>query len=300
MIPGSERNWIAVNAVRQIQSQQKVKTKNMTTLIVRNSINRPPLRHGLVLITLVLACFGLLPQTQAALPPEIPGNPDGCYPAFNTVEGCNALSGLGPGIGNTGLGWYALGFNFGGSLNTAVGAGALDLNEADANTAVGSAALLLNTIGRGNTAVGAGALALNDGDPSIEDSGSGNTALGAGVLSLNIPGKGSTGVGARALLNNTADGSTAVGVDALTSNTVGRGNTALGAEALKQNTEGSGNTAVGVRTLLNNDGPLNTAVGVNALTANTTGDGNTAVGAGPGVIPQPSPSPHRYPCSSRE
>src|SRR5438034_11464469 len=68
MIPGSERNWIAVNAVRQIQSQQKVKTKNMTTLIVRNSINRPPLRHGLVLITLVLACFGLLPQTQAALP----------------------------------------------------------------------------------------------------------------------------------------------------------------------------------------------------------------------------------------
>ena len=125
MIPGSERNWIAVNAVQQIQSQQKVKTKNMTTLIVRNSINRPPLRHGLVLITLVLACFGLLPQTQAALPPEIPGNPDGCYPAFNTAEGCNALADLGAGIGNTGLGWYALGFNFGGSLNTAVGAGAL-------------------------------------------------------------------------------------------------------------------------------------------------------------------------------
>src|SRR6266496_3759203 len=194
MIPGSERNWIAVNAVQQIQSQQKVKTKNMTTLIVRNSINRPPLWHGLVLITLVLACFGLLPQTQAALPPEIPGNPDGCYPAFNTAEGCNALSGLGPGIGNTGLGWYALGFNFGGSLNTAVGAGALDLNEADANTAVGSAALLLNTIGRGNTAVGAGALALNEAD--------GNTAVGLLTLGTNIIGLGNTAVGAGALALN--------------------------------------------------------------------------------------------------
>jgi hypothetical protein len=33
------------------------------------------------------ACFAFLPQTQAALPPEIPGNPDGCYPAFTTAEG---------------------------------------------------------------------------------------------------------------------------------------------------------------------------------------------------------------------
>src|SRR6266496_4595689 len=149
MIPGSERNWIAVNAVRQIQSQQKVKTKNMTTLIVRNSINRPPLRHGLVLITLVLACFGLLPQTQAALPPEIPGNPDGCYPAFNTAEGCNALSGLGPGIGNTGLGWYALFIVGNGSFNTGVGAGALALTSgagSDSNTAVGAAAIRYNQI----------------------------------------------------------------------------------------------------------------------------------------------------------
>jgi hypothetical protein len=50
------------------------------------------------------ACFEFLPQTQAALSPELPGNPDGCYPAFTTAEGCNALAGLGLGVGNTAIG----------------------------------------------------------------------------------------------------------------------------------------------------------------------------------------------------
>jgi len=61
-----------------------------------------------VLVTIALARIGLLPQMQAALPPEIPGNPDGCYPAFTMAEGCNALFLLGGGIGNTGVGWFSL------------------------------------------------------------------------------------------------------------------------------------------------------------------------------------------------
>ena len=95
----------------------------------------------------VLAWFGFLPKMQAALPPEIPGNPDGCYPAFTTAEGCSALALLGSGIGNTAVGWYSLFLVGDANFNTGVGAGALALTTtgADSNTAVGTAALLLNT-----------------------------------------------------------------------------------------------------------------------------------------------------------
>src|SRR5262249_54861605 len=109
----------------------------------------------------VLACFGLLPQVPALLPPEIPGNPDGCYPAFNTAEGCNALFNVTGGIGDTGVGWFSLFIAGDASFNTGVGAGALALTSrtgagisANDNTAVGTAAMLLNTTGRDNVAVG--------------------------------------------------------------------------------------------------------------------------------------------------
>ena len=77
----------------------------------------------------VLACFGLLPQMQALLPTEIPGNPDGCYPAFNTAEGCNALFNVTGGIGDTGVGWYSLFIVGDASFNTGVGAGALGSDQ---------------------------------------------------------------------------------------------------------------------------------------------------------------------------
>src|SRR5438876_6676858 len=93
----------------------------------------------------MLVCFGLLPQMQAALPLEIPGNPDGCYPAFTTAEGCNALALLGAGIGNTAVGWYANFLAGDASFNTALGAGTLALDSglgSGSNTAVGTAAML--------------------------------------------------------------------------------------------------------------------------------------------------------------
>src|SRR3954464_12530035 len=100
-------------------------------------------------ILTVLACFTVLPGARAVNPA-----PDGCYPDFTTAEGCDALNSLTTGAGNTGLGWRALFGNSTGNFNTAVGAGALVLNNADSNTAVGVAALLLNTSGTQNTAVG--------------------------------------------------------------------------------------------------------------------------------------------------
>src|SRR6266480_7512564 len=107
----------------------------------------------------LLACFAFLPQMRAGLPPQIPGNPDGCYPAFNTAEGCNALFQVTGGIGDTGLGWYSLFIVGNGSFNTGVGAGALAINSpvagvgANNNTAVGTGAMLLNINGSDNVAV---------------------------------------------------------------------------------------------------------------------------------------------------
>ena len=45
-----------------------------------------------------LACFGLAPAVHAVSPA-----PDGCYPDFTTAEGCDALSSLTTGAGNTGV-----------------------------------------------------------------------------------------------------------------------------------------------------------------------------------------------------
>src|SRR4029077_3375806 len=74
------------------------------------------------------------------------------------------------------------------------------------------------------------------------------------------------------------DVNTAIGVDALFSNTTGSGNIAIGFGALSSSTAGFFNTAVGNSALLFNTGDANTAIGLSALIANTTGVGNTAVG----------------------
>jgi len=103
----------------------------------------------LVALLPVLACLGFLSGARAVSPP-----PDGCDPNFTTAEGCDALSSLTIGAGNTALGWRSLFLNTTGSFNTGVGGGALALNNGSSNTAVGVAALLLNTSGAQNTAVG--------------------------------------------------------------------------------------------------------------------------------------------------
>ena len=219
-----------------------------------------------------LACFGLLPTTQAVSPA-----PDGCYPNYTTAEGCNALQFLAGGFGNTGVGWYSLYLAGDSNFNTGVGGGALALNNGDSNTAVGAAALLLNTTGTLNTAVGTDALVHND-------IGSYNNAVGAFALFNNTTGYENTADGWAALENNTTGSfNTAVGDDALFDNTIGVGNTANGADALLSNTEGNANTAYGVDALQNNAaGDGNTAVGLAALSSNTTGDSNTAFGANAG------------------
>ena len=153
-------------------------------------------------LLLVIGSLAFLPQMQALTPP-----PDGCYPNFTTAEGCNALSHLTGGAGNTGLGWYALFGTSTGNFNTGVGAGALVTNNSDSNTAVGTAALLLNTAGAGNSALGTAALVNND-------NGINNTAVGSFALQTNINGSNNTALGNAALQNSTGDYLTALGAGA--------------------------------------------------------------------------------------
>ena len=277
-----------------------------TTPRITNSSNRPLWRRGSVVPVLFLAIFALgffalqpAPKAFGVSPP-----PDGCYPNFTTAEGCDALSLLTTGAGNTGLGWRSLFLDSTGNFNTAVGGGALVLNNADSNTAVGAAALLLNTSGTENTAVGTDALVFNDsgvdntavGAFSLFNSttssfntatgsqalfanttGTENTANGAFALNANTEGSFNTAVGAFALVNNTGSENTAVGVDVLFNNTAG-GNTGIGTHALRLNTTGFQNTAVGHNALdSNTSSNFNTALGASALTVNT-GEGNTACG----------------------
>jgi hypothetical protein len=218
-------------------------------------------------IVLALICLGGLQEMQAVIP-----TPDGCYPNYTTAEGCNALSFLTTGAGNTGVGWYSLYGDSAGSFNTGVGGGALALNNADSNTAVGAAALLLNTSGTENVAVGTDALVFND-------SGSHNSAVGAFALYSNTSGFQNTATGYQALQQNTGAGqNTADGFQALFNN-LGGANTAVGSSTLSSNTTGVENTAVGVGALVENQtGNINTAIGFQAL-LNNTGTDNIAVGS---------------------
>jgi hypothetical protein len=202
------------------QPKQKMKTKNMTTIHLRNSIHRSSRRGGFVLIGLALAWFAVSPAAQALLPPPAP---DGGYPNNNTAEGNDALFSLTTGSFNTATGESALNSNTAGSNNTATGAGALEAN----------------TIGKFSTATGIDALNSNT-------SGNNNTANGGAALEHNTMGSNNTATGVVALESNTTgNNNTANGVATLEHNTTGSNNVALGFNAGVNLTTGSNNIDIG-------------------------------------------------------
>src|SRR5437868_4226865 len=250
-------------------SSAKPKTKNMTTLHLRKSINLSPLRLGFLLIMLAVASFAPTPTARGVTPA-----PDGGYPNQNTAEGDNALLSLTTGKFNTAIGADALQMNTTGNFNTATGLNALFNNTTGSfNTATGQAALFKNTTGINNTANGSGALSSNT-------TGTHNTATGLNALRANAIGKENTANGFFALeLNTTGNSNTANGSGALQNNTTGNFNTANGTGALFANTTGFNNTANGSGVLSSNTtGGDNSATGLNALVSNTTGSENTANG----------------------
>jgi hypothetical protein len=265
-------------------TQQKLETKNMTTQSIKNSLSRSPLRLGLFLIPLALACFALSPQARAVCQ-------EGCLTNNNTVLGDDALinntighenTAIGniallsntTGFANTSVGDETLVFNTTGSSNTAVGVGALNANTTGGgNTATGLGALLSNTTGFDNTAVGVGA--LNDNTTGFD-----NTAVGWAALAGNVAGNSNTAVGWAALIANTSGGSnTAVGTLALDLNTTGDFNTAIGVGALETNGVGNSNIAIGFYAAQTNKrGNNNTVIGDEALRLNKHGSSNTGLG----------------------
>ena len=247
----------------------------MTTLQLRNSRSRVPLRRGFLLLpfALALSCLALLPTAQAVSPAAraLYSKTTG---TLNTANGDGALANNTTGIGNTANGVLALALNKTGSANTATGADVLiDNTTGNNNTANGWQSLAHNTIGDNNTAIGFGALLFNT-------TGNNNTAIGSQALFSNTTGNNNTANGEAVLhTNTTGNHNTANGFGALLFNTTGNTNTAIGSQALYSNTTGNANTATGFTALgINTTGTQNTANGAGALNSNTTGNFNTATG----------------------
>jgi hypothetical protein len=85
-------------------------------------------------------------------------------------------------------------------------------------------------------------------------------------------------LGYRAGYSNAANFNTAVGSQALYSNTSGQTNSVLGYNALYMNATGSNNCAMGYKTLYYNTASNNTAIGFQSQFSNTSGTGNVSNG----------------------
>jgi hypothetical protein len=216
------------------------------------------------------------------------------YPdiTYNTAVGFQALMGsMDPasntGTKNTALGFNSLAFNTSGSYNTSCGSFALCWNTTGSeNAACGENALLLNTTGNSNSAFGNGALVNNRArnrstaigyhamyqacDESIAESYSFNTAVGCEALR-----------GSLTPASNTGKFNTALGDQALFTNTSGSNNSATGYKALNANSTGNYNTSNGYQSLYSNTtGSWNTAIGQYALYSNQAYNRSTAIGYG--------------------
>ena len=228
----------------------------MTTLHLRKSINRSPLRLAFLLIPFALAWFALSPQARAVCQ-------EGCLTNENTALGDNALLNDTTGFQNTATGDGALFSNTEGTGSAATGAFALENNTTgNFNTATGSGALQNNTTGDENTATGAGALLSNT-------TGNFNTATGSGALQG----------------NTTGDDNTAIGVSALLQNREGSNNIALGSGAGLNLETGNKNIYIGNAGLSSNEnGKIR--IGTTGIHGRTfiAGISGVTVPAGVGVI----------------
>jgi hypothetical protein len=155
---------------------------------------------------------------------------DGYFVAQTALSSVGASIGLGSGTSAQGQNNTAIGFNVLQNNSPSDGVG---------NTGVGAYALASNTSGQYNTAEGA--LALNSNTSGIE-----NVAFGAGAMASNTTGNENDAFGGNALgANTTGHDNTAIGSATLNMSTTGNWNTALGSGALVLLASGDSNLAVG-------------------------------------------------------
>lgn len=215
-------------------------------------------------------------DTIAGVDIGIGGGNGSSYPNLvtNTIVGKSSLSVNVNAYQNSALGYEALKAVTSGGANSAVGYRAgYSLTTGTGNNYIGYGAGYSNTAGSNNVAIGNGTLFNATG-------GQYNTAIGDSALTNGVAqGSWNTAVGANSLLNNTASWTTAVGFEAMKSNTSGGGNSAFGAYALAANTTGYDNLAVGGNASASNTtGYQNTAIGRISQYSNVGGYDNTSVG----------------------
>ena len=136
--------------------------------------------------------------------------------------------------------------------------------------------------GEQNTAFGYNTL-TNISPSATSDSGNKNTAIGYEALKSNTSGYYNTAVGELALTNNTSGWrNVAIGNSSMKFNTTGQENVGIGPDSLFNNLSGSNNVAIGQSALtLNQTGNSNVAVGYHALYSNDNGYNNVAIGLNP-------------------
>ncbi len=167
--------------------------------------------------------------------------------------GTNYLFDYGTPFTGAGLGNSYLGFA-GNATTTGVGnvgagyAALFDNTTGTYNTALGLEALFTNSSGQQNTAVGSSALFGTGGGSS--STGTANTAVGFKAAYSNNTGYYNTAIGTQAMYDNTGGiGNTAIGWNALYTNTTGNYNTALGFQA-GQTGALTNSTAIGANALV--------------------------------------------------
>ena len=233
----------------------------------------------------------------------------------HVAVGYQALQSNTSGGQNTAVGSEALKTNTTSSSSTAVGFYALRVNTAANSTAVGAYALYQNTSGTANTGLGLLALGSNttgaqnvavgyqagEANTTGQDNqfiglsaGRGNTTasynVAIGTLALGSTSNNSNenvAIGYYSLSANTGGKNTAIGSEALTTNSTGANNTAVGFQAGYSNTTGESNINAGHKAGFNiTTGVYNTCIGREAgvgYGAIITGNYNTCIGSGAGV-----------------
>ncbi len=105
-----------------------------------------------------------------------------------------------------------------------------------------------------------------------------NTGIGYSSLYNNSTGTKNAALGYYSLYSNTGSYNTAVGSNALRTNTSASYNTAVGYYSLYTNSTGTYNTALGYYSLYSNTGSYNSSLGSYSLYSNSSGTNNTSLG----------------------
>jgi len=202
-------------------------------------------------------------------------------PSAIVTSSLTALGTIATGVWNG----TAIGIAYGGTGQTTAGAA---FNALSPITTTGDLILGNGTNSATRLAIGANTYVLTSNGTTaswVAPSGGGGsqataTALGT-VYAKQTTGGGTpylTAFGYNAGVSTTGATNTAIGTEALYTNSSGASGTAVGYQALKFNLTGAENTAVGNQSLFNNTNSYSTAIGSLALYTNTSGANNTACG----------------------